>query len=183
MKFIRTFLVLVVLALGLSSSSVYAQDYNSGVNSQTAIEKKVFKEIIRLPYYGLFDNIGYQVQGGTVVLSGKVVRPITRSDAAGVVKRIAGVTNVVNNIEVLPLSNFDDQIRYQVANTLASRGGGFYRYLQGASPSVKIIVENGRVTLEGYVANRSDANLANILTSGVFGVFSVQNNLKVNREG
>lgn len=182
MKFIRTFLVLAVMALGFSSTALYAQNYNSGNPSQAAIEKKVFKEIIRLPYYGLFDNIGYQVQGGTVILSGKVVRPITRSDAAGVVKRINGVTNVVNNIEVLPLSSFDDQIRYQVANTLANRGGSFYRYLQGASPSVKIIVDRGNVTLEGYVANKGDANLANILTRSVFGVFNVQNNLKIDRE-
>lgn len=182
MKSIRTLLVLAIMVLGLSSTAIYAQDYNSGNVSQVAIEKKVFKEIIRLPYYGLLDNIGYQVQGGTVILSGKVVRSITKSDAAGVVKRIDGVMTVVNNIEVLPLSNFDDQIRYQVANTLANRGGSFYRYLQGANPSVKIIVDRGNVTLEGYVANKSDANLANILTKGVFGVFNVQNNLKVDRE-
>jgi hyperosmotically inducible protein len=182
MKFIRTFLVLAIMALGFSSSAIHAQNYNSGNVSQAAIEKKVFKAIIRLPYYGLFDNIGYQVQGDTVILSGKVVRPITKSDAAGVVKRINGVASVVNNIEVLPLSSYDDQIRYQVANTLANRGGGFYRYLQGASPSVKIIVDRGNVSLEGYVANKSDANLANILTRSVFGVFNVQNNLKVDRD-
>jgi osmotically-inducible protein OsmY len=96
-----------------------------------------------------------------------------------VVKGIRGVTDVVNNIEVLPLSSFDDRIRYQVARTLTSGGGSLYRYLQGSNPSIKIIVKNGNVTLEGYVANRGDSNLANILTNGVSGVFSVRNNLIV----
>lgn len=126
MKFIKGFLILAIAVLGFSSINVNAQK-----PSGDGIERKVFKEINSLPYYGLFDSISYKVEGSTVTLYGKVVQPTTRSSAQNVVKRIAGVTNVVNNIEVLPLSNFDDRIRYQVAQTFANRGGGLYRYLQG----------------------------------------------------
>jgi hyperosmotically inducible protein len=92
------------------------------------------------------------------------------------------VETVVNNIEVLPLSNFDDSIRLRTLRTLQNRGGSLYRYFLGASPSVKIIVDRGNVALEGYVANRGDYNLMNILANGVPGVFSVRNNLIVEKE-
>jgi hyperosmotically inducible protein len=88
---------------------------------------------------------------------------------------------VVNNIQVLPLSSFDDSIRLRTLRTLQS-GGSLYRYFLGASPSVKIIVDRGNVTLEGFVVNRGDYNLANILANGVSGVFSVRNNLVVEKE-
>lgn len=180
MKFLRTFLIAAAVILGLNSIEVNAQESGGqDLIVRQTIEREVFKQILRLPYYGLFDNIAYKVEGSTVTLYGDVVRPTTKSSAANVVKRIDGVSDVVNNIEVLPLSNFDDRIRYQVARTLTSRGGSLYRYLQGENPSLKIIVKNGNVTLEGFVANRGDSNLANILTNGVFGVFSVQNNLIV----
>lgn len=181
MRILKAFLVAAIMIAGVTFTTAEAQANDSSLARQT-IEKKIYKEIITLPYYGLFDNIGYQLEGSTVILSGKVVEPTTKSSAGNVVRRIKGVSNVVNNIEVLPLSNFDNQIRYQVANTLASRGGSFYRYIQGASPSVKIIVKNGNVSLEGYVANRGDAVIANILTRSVFGVFNVENNLIVNSE-
>lgn len=184
MKYIRNLLILAVAIFGFSTIDLQAQNYNNGrnVSSRTAIERQVFKEILRLPYYGVFDNIAYKVDGGTVTLYGKVVRPTTRKSAGRVVQRITGVSNVVNNIEVLPLSNFDDSIRLRTLRTLANNGGSLYRYFLGANPSVKIIVDRGNVTLEGYVANRGDYNLANILANGVPGVFSVRNNLIVERE-
>jgi len=178
MRFIRNFLILAVAILGLSQLDVNAQGF-----SQRNLEQKVFKGIIGLPYYGVFDNIKFQVNGDTVYLTGKVVRPTTKSSAENVVEDIKGVNNVVNNIEVLPLSGFDDSIRLQTLRTLQSRGGSLYRYFLGANPSVKIIVDNGHVTLEGFVANRSDKNLANVLANGVSGVFSVTNNLVAENDG
>ncbi|MEO8074667.1 MAG: BON domain-containing protein [Acidobacteriota bacterium] len=183
MRFLKSFLILSVVAiLGFSSLNVQARSFSDdGNSSQTPIERKVFKEILTMPYYGLFDNISFKVDGSTVTLYGKVRNAINKSDAENYVKDIKGVTNVVNNIEILPLSSFDDSIRYQLVREFSRSGGAFYRYLQGTNPSVRIIVDNGHVSLEGYVANRSDANLANILANGVPGVFSVDNNLVVEK--
>lgn len=177
MKYFRIFLILVVAIIGFTQINVSAQSL-----AQSSIEQKVFSRIIRLPYYGVFDNIKFQVKGDTVYLMGQVVRPTTKSSAENVVQDIDGVQNVVNNIEVLPLSRFDDSIRLQTLRTLQSRGGSLYRYFLGANPSVKIIVDNGHVTLEGFVANRGDKNLANILANGVSNVFSVTNNLVVEKD-
>ena len=182
MRYLRNLLVLSIAILGLSLSSVNAQSFlSNGKKSTNNIERQVYKQIIKLPYYGVFDSIAYQVNGSTVILSGKVVQPTTRKSAERVVQKIAGVNNVLNNIQVLPLSNFDDSIRLNTLRTLEN-GGSLYRYFLGASPSVKIIVDRGNVTLEGYVANRGDYNLANILANTVPGVFSVRNNLIVERE-
>ncbi len=182
MKYIRNFLILSIAILGLMFSSVDAQSFSDNhQKSVKSIEQQVYKQIIKLPYYGVFDNIAYQVNGDTVILSGKVVQPTTRKSAERVVEKIAGVRNVVNKIEVLPLSNFDDSIRLRTLRTLQN-GGGLYRYFLGANSSVKIIVDRGNLTLEGFVANRGDYNLANVLANGVPGVFSVRNNLVVEKE-
>jgi hyperosmotically inducible protein len=138
-------------------------------------------ELVTLPYYGVFDNLAYNINGSTVTLYGEVVKPTTRSGAENRVKRLAGVTRVVNNIKVLPLSRFDDDIRVATFRSLA-RTGGLYRYLQGANPSIHIVVNNGRVTLEGVVANKSDRALANVAARSVSGSFGVTNNLRVEGE-
>ncbi len=177
MRYIRNFLILAIAILGLTSINANAQNF-----AQSSLERQVFKKIVGLARYGVFDNIAFQVKGDTVYLTGKVVQPITKNDAESVVERINGVGNVVNNIEVLPLSNFDDSIRLRTLRTLQTQGGSLYRYFLGANPSVKIIVDNGHVTLEGFVANRGDKNLANILANGVPGVFSVTNNLIVEKD-
>jgi hyperosmotically inducible protein len=116
-----------------------------------------------------------------VVLRGETVRPTIKSDAANRVKDIEGVTQVINQIEVLPLSNFDDQIRRAVYRTLSNFNSPLFRYSQGAVPSIHIIVNNGRVTLKGLVANRGDANLAYVRANGVPNVFEVRNELRVER--
>src|SRR5215831_437677 len=143
-----------------------------------AIEQKVRKELVTLPYYGVFDNLAFKVDGDTVTLYGQVVRPTTKSDAAARVARIAGVDRVINNIEVLPLSSFDSSIRVRTYRAVFSRGG-LYRYAMGANPSIHIIVDRGHVTLEGVVSNKMDSQLAYMAASGVPGVFSVTNNLRV----
>ena len=182
MRYIKGLLVLAIAVLGFSFVNVQAQNFSdNGKISQSIIEQKVRKEILKLPYFGVFDNIAYQVNGNTVTLYGKVIRPTTKSSAENVVERIDGVNNVVNNIEVLPLSRFDDSIRLRTLRTL-SNTGGLYRYFQGVNPSVKIIVDRGNITLEGYVATRGDYNLMNVLANSVTGVFSVNNNLIVEKE-
>jgi hyperosmotically inducible periplasmic protein len=144
--------------------------------------KEVRHELLMLPYYGVFDWLQFDVRGdGNVVLMGQVTRPTLKSDAANVVKNIEGVTNLVNRIEVLPLSPNDDRIRRAVYRTLFNNNSPLFRYGLGAVPSIHIIVKNGNVTLKGIVGNRNDANLANIRTNSVSGVFSVRNELTVGK--
>lgn len=175
MKYIRNFLLLTFAFLSLTAFETQAQ------TPQNPLERKIFKEIIKLPYYGVFDHIAYKLDGNTVTLYGKTYSLGTKKSAERVVKRIDGVERVINNIDELPPSSFDDSIRRQTVREFA-RTGGLYRYLQGVNPSMRIIVENGRVTLEGYVANKGDYNLANILANGVPGVFQVTNNLVIEKE-
>ena len=183
MKFSKFLLILAIAIFGFSTVNVQAQSFADTQNvSRQTIEKKVFKELMKLPYYGVFDSLKFKVDGNTVTLYGKVTQPITRRNAERSVKDINGVASVVNNIEVLPLSGFDDSIRYRTLRTISNEGGSLYRYFLGANPSVRIIVDHGNVTLEGYVANRGDYNLMNILANGVPGVFSVQNNLIIERD-
>lgn len=179
MKSLKNYLALLMAIFAFSFVGVNAQSFSGGDSAQ--IERNVFKQIIKLPYYGVFDNISYRVDGNTVFLYGKVANAVNKKDAEITVKRIDGVENVVNSIKVLPLSSFDDSIRYRTLRTVAN-GGSLYRYFQGANPSVRIIVDNGNVTLEGIVGSRGDANLANILANQVAGVFSVSNNLQIERD-
>ncbi len=183
MTYIKKLFVFTIAILSFSTINVQAQRYANDRNvSPQSIERKVFKELISLNRYGVFDNLKYKVDGNIVTLFGKVVQPITKRDAERATQRIKGVGSVINNIEVLPLSSFDDSIRLQTLRTLSNDGGSLYRYFLGNNPSVRIIVDNGHVELEGYVANRGDYNLMNILANGVSGVFSVRNNLVVEKE-
>lgn len=131
-----------------------------------------------LPYYGVFDNLSYKVDGGTVTLMGQVTRPTLKSSAEKVVKDIEGVESVVNQIEVLPVSPNDDRLRLAVYRAVYG-ASQLNRYSLQAVPSIHIIVKNGNVTLEGVAANAGDKNMAGIKANGVSGVFSVKNNLRI----
>jgi hyperosmotically inducible protein len=150
----------------------------SSSTNLTPLENKVRHEIVMLPYLGVFDNVSFRVDNGVVTLFGQVTRPTLKSDAANVVKRLEGVTRVENKIEVLPLSGFDNSIRAREYRTIFG-SGSLYRYAMGANPSIRIIVKNGHVTLEGVVSSEGDRNLAGIRANGVPGVFSVNNQLRV----
>jgi hyperosmotically inducible protein len=142
--------------------------------------REVRHELIMLPYYSVFDWLQFEVQGdGDVILQGQVTRPTLKSDAENVVKKIEGVANVTNRIEVLPLSPNDDRIRRAVYRTLFNFNSPLHRYGLGAVPSIHIIVKNGNVTLKGVVSSQADSNLANVRANGVSGVFSVKNELTV----
>ena len=148
------------------------------LGSQAALEKRVRHELLMLPYYNVFDNLEFQVDGGHVTLSGQVTWPVLKSDAGNAVKRIEGVESVTNNIEVLPLSRFDQRIRLATYRAVFG-ADGLYRYAMGANPSIHIIVDNGHVTLVGVVGTQMDKTLAGIRANTVPGVFSVTNNLMV----
>lgn len=136
-------------------------------------------ELVMQPYYSIFDDLEFSVDnGGVVTLSGAVTRPILKSDAEHAVKKIPGVTQVIDNIKVLPLSPFDNRIRVATYRTIF-QSGSMYRYAMGANPSIHIIVDNGHVTLKGVVDNEADKSQATIRANGVPGVFSVTNDLRV----
>jgi len=147
--------------------------------SDTDVARKVRHELLMLPYYGVFDDLAFKVEGGTVTLMGAVVRPTLKDDAGRVVKKIAGVQSVVNDIEVLPVSPMDNQIRLATYRAIYGDPTLSTRYGYRALPSIHIIVKNGHVTLEGVVANQGDKNLIGIRANGVPNVFSVTNNLIV----
>ncbi len=173
--------VLALVAALVVTVSVAAAAPTDQMAERAAFEqlaKKVRKELVTLPWYGVFDNLAYKVEGSTVTLYGQVVRPSTRSDAGRRVARLAGVERVVNNIEVLPLSSFDDSIRRRAYRQIFGTGS-LYRYAMGANPSVHIVVNRGHLTLEGVVGSEGDSRLAYIAARQVPGVFSVTNNLRV----
>ena len=148
--------------------------------AEERVKREVRHELVMLPYYGVFDNLAYKVEGYTVTLMGQVTRPTLKSDAENVVKKIEGVEHVKNEIEVLPLSPNDDRIRRATYRAIYGHPG-LDRYGLQAVPPIHIIVTNGNVTLEGVVANEGDKNLAGIRANGVSGVFSVKNNLRVEK--
>jgi hyperosmotically inducible protein len=145
---------------------------------QENLTKEVRHQLLLLPYYSVFDNLMFKVDGDKVTLLGQVVRPTLKSDAESGVKSIEGVASVDNQIEVLPVSPMDDQLRRAVYRALYG-DSALSRYGMSALPSIHIIVKNGNVTLEGVVDSESDKNLANLRASGVPNVFSVTNNLNI----
>jgi hyperosmotically inducible protein len=146
--------------------------------SQERIQKEVRHELLMLPWFGVFDNISYKVDGYNVTLYGQVVRPSLKSDAENVVKHIEGVEHVDNKIEVLPPSPMDDRLRIQLFHAIYGYEP-LQKYALGVQKPIRIIVKNGHVTLEGVVDNEADKNAAGIRANGVPGIFSVTNNLQV----
>src|SRR5882672_10176962 len=173
-----------LLALSLASMTNSAAAANrAGQNEPkpaNKIAKEVRHELVMLPYYSVFDNLSYKVEGDKVTLMGQVVRPTLKSDAEAVVKSIEGVGSVVNQIEVLPTSPMDDQIRRATYRAIYSEGA-LFQYGVASVPSVHIIVKNGHVTLEGVVNNDADKNMAGLKANGVPNVFSVTNNLVISK--
>src|SRR5258708_5753041 len=166
----------VLSVLVAAAASCFAQDRLGAER----LAKEVRHELVMLPYYNVFDNLAFKVDGSTVTLLGQVTRPTLKSDAERVVKSIEGVDRVINNIQVLPLSPNDDRIRMAVYRAIYSQPA-LQRYGMQAVPPIHIIVDNGNVTLEGVVASEADKNIANLQANGVPGVFSVKNNLRVEK--
>ena len=183
--------LLAVLALPLIFSMVtlasptMQNNQPAGAINQKGIDriiKEVRHELVMLPFYGVFDNLAYKVDpDGTVTLLGQVARPVLKSDAENVVKHIEGVEKVVNNIEVLPTSINDDQIR-RAAYRAIYGNEVLSQYQLRAVPPIHIIVKNGHITLEGVVARSMDKQIAGVQANSVQGAFSVTNNLVVEEE-
>ena len=171
----------IMLSLALLAAQLGSAASQANSAAQNRIEREVRRELVTLPFYSLFDQFTFRVEGDTVTLMGKVSRPTLKSEAEKVIKKIEGVEKVANQIEVLPLSPNDDRLRlalyraiygHSVLQTLAIR----------ALPPIHIIVENGNVTLEGLVGRELEKTVAGAQANGVSGVFSVTNNLRVENQ-
>ncbi len=176
------------------ASAAFSRDTEARIASQ------VHHELAMLPYYGVFDNLEYRVDGCNVTLLGQASRPMLKSAAEKAVKRIEGVRKVHNKIDVLPLSPNDDRIRAAVYARIyrtpvlqkytSNRTGPIFQSrlawwtgITNDPPvgyhAIHIVVKNGHVTLEGAVGANGDRDIANIQANAVPGVFSVTNNLRV----
>jgi hyperosmotically inducible periplasmic protein len=157
----------------------FAQDRNQPTpRSQERITREVRHALLMLPYFGVFDNLAFKVEGNSVTLLGQVVRPTLKSDAESSVKRIEGVEQVINQIEVLPPSPMDDRLRRALFRAIYGYPA-LRKYALGVQKPIRILVKNGHVDLEGVVDSDSDKNLAAMRANGVPGIFSVDNNLQV----
>lgn len=149
--------------------------------AQERIIREVRHELLMLPYYGgPFDHIAFRLNGYDVTLLGQVVNATLKDDAERAVKHIEGVERVQNRIEILPPSPGDDRLRMALFRAIYGYGP-LQHYGVGSNRPIHILVHSGHVTLEGLVSNQSDKNLAGIRANGVPGIFSVTNNLMVEK--
>ena len=184
MRFIPRALIAGLLMFplaGISAAGAFAaprHNTQAPRDSQAWITKEVRHQLVMLPWYSVFDNLEYKVEGNRVTLIGQVTKPVIKSDAERAVKSVEGVEAVDNQIEVLPLSPMDDQIRRAEYRSIYGFGS-LEMYSLRAVPPIHIIVKNGHVALEGSVASEADKDAANVRANGVPNVFSVTNNLRV----
>ena len=164
--------VLVMLAL--------AAPARAAGNEDLQIFRDVQKQVLRYSQFTIFDSVNAQIEDGVVTLTGKVTMPYKRNDIEKRVAKLAGVTEVQNKIEVLPVSQFDDELRLGISRAIYGNSN-FWHYASMANPPIHIIVDRGHVTLEGVVNSNVDRMLARSLASG-FGSFSVTNELKTDAE-
>src|SRR5215475_6858442 len=168
----------LALSLGAAATTSNQAPGPLSQDGMARIQKQVRHELNMLPYVNVFDYMTYSVdENGVVTLNGEVTRPVLKSDAANAVKRIEGVERVNNNIQVLPVSFFDDGLRVRLYRTIYR--GPLARYSLGVQKPIRIIVENGHVKLVGVVDSEFDKNIAGIRANAVPGIFSVENDLKV----
>ena len=179
-------LLAVLLLLPLAMTAKKDKDHNDAFMPAEPNEARLMKEVrhqlLTLPYYGVFDDLAFKADGSTITLLGAVTRPTLKSDAESAVKRVQGVTNVVNQIEVLPLSPRDDQIRRDEYRAIYGDPMLSTRYGYRALPSIHILVKNGHVLLEGWVANKADYEMVYMRARAVAGAFSVNNDLQIESE-
>src|SRR5579859_161022 len=175
--------LLLLATSGLTAASIAERDPSQKeTKSSQNLVREVRHQSLLLPYYSVFDNLAYRVDGDHVTLEGQVVLPTLKSDAGNVVKSIEGVSGVTNNIEVLPNSPMDDQSRRALYRAIYG-DPTLSKYSWSSVASIHIIVKNGNVTLEGMVDSDGDKNIAGLRANGVPNVFSVKNNLNVGNSG
>jgi hyperosmotically inducible protein len=193
------FAALTIMALAFTSLSAFAAPAPQKKSKKSRLEsrpraegeaadrdylvKEIRKELVTLPFFGVFDWLEGKVEpDGTVFLAGQVTRPTLKKDAQRRVEKVEGVERVINQIEVLPLSPNDDRLRRAVFRELFNFNSPLFRYGQQPVPSIHIIVSRGKLVLKGVVANKGDSDIANIRARGVPGLFEVRNDLRIEKD-
>jgi hyperosmotically inducible protein len=193
------FAALTIMALAFTSLSAFAAPAPQKKSKKSRLEsrpraegeaadrdylvKEIRKELVTLPFFGVFDWLEGKVEpDGTVYLAGQVTRPTLKKDAQRRVEKVEGVERVINQIEVLPLSPNDDRLRRAVFRELFNFNSPLFRYGQQPVPSIHIIVSRGKLVLKGVVANKGDSDIANIRARGVPGLFEVRNDLRIEKD-
>ena len=168
-----------ILSLGLAPH-VFAQDETVSGRANLAVFKDVSSQVLGYTNFTVFDDISASVEDGVVTLTGHVTMPYKKEDIARRVSRVAGVNVVENKIQVLPVSIFDDRLRFRIARAIYGNPA-FWHYANMAQPPIHIVVKNGHVTLAGVVNSNVERALARSLAVG-FGAFDVKNALKTDDE-
>ncbi len=174
----KTIVLQAILAVCLLAPAGTASAATARKQTKTLADE-VRHQILMLPYYGMFDDLSFMIQDhNTVVLTGEVTQPVVKYDAESAVRSIEGVGKVIDKIEVLPPSRFDNQIRWATYRAIFSKPG-FEKYADQAVSPIRIVVKNGHVTLDGFVDSKLDKNIADMAARSVPGVFSVTDNLQI----
>jgi hyperosmotically inducible periplasmic protein len=177
-------LLIATIDLGAAQRDKNPTTLNTPANRNSrrieALKEEVRHQLVTLPYYTVFDWLEAQVKpDGTVTLMGEVTRPTVKDDAEHRVKKLEAVSRVVDNIEVLPLSPMDDELRVALYRAIYRFDSPLFRYGTQSVPPIHIIVKNGHVTLRGVVLNEGDSQLAYMAARGVPGTFEVKNELQI----
>ena len=149
--------------------------------SDSAVAADVAEKILRYVYYTIYDDVNVQVQDGIVTLTGRVTMPFKANEMAARVAHVHGVKEVNNQIQALPVSGFDNQIRASVASRIYGHPL-FLRYAVQVDPPIHVVVENSRLTLVGVVDSEVDRRKAEFIARSTFGVLGVENELRVEGE-
>jgi hyperosmotically inducible periplasmic protein len=188
MRRFGNWLAFLILVSALAASSLPREKTGSQLRQKpedkypSSLAREIYHQLLVLPFYSVFDSITFSLEGKKVTLAGQVVRHTLKDHAGDAVKNIEGVDTVVNNIEVLPASPADDDLRRFVYRAIYE-DPALARYAVQAIPSIHIIVKNGNVSLEGSVSAVSDKNLAALRAGTVPNVLGVKNNLVVQPKG
>ena len=171
--------LVIVLSLGAASAGqrTTGADTPRGDQSQAQLIRNVQRQVLEYPHYTVFDSVKMQIAGDTVRLFGKVTMPYKREELEKRVATVRGVSRVDNQLTVLPASKSDDELRVGIANAIY-RHPSFDRYAGLPNPPVHVIVERGRVTLEGYADSQAD-RLAALSIARSFGSFEVKDELEI----
>jgi len=163
----------LLVALAISAPARAGED-------ELQMFRKIEKQVLQYPHFTIFDSVNAQIDNGVVLLTGKVTMPYKRDDLEKRVRKVDGIVSVDNKIGVLPVSQFDDELRFRIGRAIYSHAS-FWNYAAMANPPIRVVVNRGHVTLEGVVNNNVERMLARSLASG-FGAFEVKNSLKTDAE-
>ena len=184
---LASLILIATLDLGAAQRDKSPATLNTPANRNAhrieALKEEIRHQLVTLPYYTVFDWLEAQVKpDGTVTLMGEVTRPTVKDDAEHRVKKLESVSRVIDNIEVLPLSPMDDELRVALYRAIYRFDSPLFRYGTQSVPPIHIIVKNGHVTLKGVVLNEGDSQLAYMAARGVPGTFEVKNELQIEQQ-